>query len=234
MALVMEKTPTVNRDLTNFCVHYVLEDRLVPEDEHRCEFCETTWIQRLEDNMEQHVEAYTTNFPCLAEGGHVVPYCYARCPHCKGTKGEHLVQLIRRLVSSLVESNVPEVGPKEQETLEFDPMLFVAATAVGYPELYQSTLKDWSDLCPNRDLSGEVFNFITPIFSVHRNEVCTIECSNRSLADLNQLVAAAYDRDVEGEKTRPKVHVSITKTQRVKKHLKNAKKENTSVVPAAG
>ena len=103
-----------------------------------------------------------------------------------------------------MESNVPEVNaPKEQETLEFDPMLFVAATAVAYPELFKSTLQDWSDLCPNRDLTGEVFNFITPNFSVHRNEVCTIECSNRSLADLNQLVAAAYDRDVKGEKTRP-------------------------------
>ena len=52
MALVMEKTPTVNGDLTNFCIHYVLEDGLVPEDKHCCKFCETTWIQRLENNVE--------------------------------------------------------------------------------------------------------------------------------------------------------------------------------------
>ena len=114
-------------------------------------------------------------------------------------------------------------------------MLFMAATAVAYPELFESALKDWSDLCPSRNLTSEVFQLISPVFSVHFNEVCTVECSNRSLTDLNQIVAAAYDRDVrdvEGVRTRPKVHVSIPKTQRVKKLLKAAK--NTSVVPVAG
>ena len=111
MAMVMDKSPTPEGDQDNFCLHYILEEEgLVPEEVQKCNFCETTWIQQLEDNVGQHVEAYTTSLPCLEEGGHVVPPCYARCPHCMGTKSGHIAQLIRRLVSSLVESNVPEVN----------------------------------------------------------------------------------------------------------------------------
>ena len=93
MALVMDKTPTAEGDLTNFCLHYILEEGAVPEEEQVCAYCETTWLQRLQTNVEQHVDAYTTNYPCLVEGGWVVHYGYARCPHCKGTKGEHWVKI---------------------------------------------------------------------------------------------------------------------------------------------
>ena len=47
-------------------------------------------------------------------------------------------------------------------------------------------------------------------------------------------MVVAYDRDVKGEKTKPKVHVSIPKTQRVRKQLKHDKVESTNVVTDAG
>merc|ERR1712121_361518 len=186
-----------------------------------------------DDNVERKAASYTTSLPCL-EKGQVVPPCYSRCPFCHKTKGSHIAQLIRRLVLTLVESNVPEVNAsKEQETLGFYPMLFVAATRMAYPELFEAAFKEWSDLTAKRDISGEVFTLISPVYSVHYNSICTIECSTRSLTDLNRIVADAYDRDVrdvEGEPTRPKVLVSIPKTQRVKKLIKAAK-DATNVVP---
>ena len=220
MAMVMDQTPTEDGWQDNFCLHYVLEEAgLAPEEEQKCYLCETTWLQRLDDNVERMAATYTHSLPCLEEG-QVVPPCYSRCPYCHKTKGSHIAQLIRRLVLTLVESNVPEVNAsKEQETLGFDPMLFVAATRMAYPELFEAAFKDWSDLTASRDISGEVFTLISPVYSVHYNSACTIECSKRSLFDLNWIVADAYDRDVmdvEGEPHKPKVHVSIPKTQRVK------------------
>ena len=165
MALVMDKTLTTEGDLTNFCLHYILEEGAVPEEEQVCAYCKTTWLQRLQTNVEQHMDSYTTNYPCLVEGGWVVHYGYARCPHCKGTKGDHLVQLIRRLVSSLVGSNVPEVTPKGQETLDFDPMLFVAGTAVAYPEQYPSQpLKTGATSAPTGTSRVRYWNFAPQYF----------------------------------------------------------------------
>ena len=87
MALVMDaKTPTGTGELLNFCLHYALEEGANPE---------TTCLQRLRANVEQHVDNYTCNYPCLVEGGFVVHHGYSMCPHCQGTKVDHLVQLIR-------------------------------------------------------------------------------------------------------------------------------------------
>ena len=234
MAMVMDLTTTEDGPQDNFCIHYVLEEAgLAPEEEQQCYLCETTWLQRLDDNVERMAPTYTHCLPCL-ENGQVVPPSYTRCPFCHKTKGSHIAQLIRRLVLSLMEANVPEVNASKQEqaTERFDPMLFVAATRMAYPELFEKAFKDWSDLTANRDISGEVFDLISPVYSVHFNSVCTIECSTRSLTDLNQIVSSAYDRDirsVEGTPTRPKVHVSIPKTQRVKKLIKAAKDANNMV-----
>ena len=52
MALVLDRTPTAEGDLTNFCLHYILEEGAVPEEEQVCAYCETTWPQRLQTNVE--------------------------------------------------------------------------------------------------------------------------------------------------------------------------------------
>ena len=66
MAMVMELSPTEDGTQDNFCLHYVLEEAgLAPEEEQKCTFCETTWLQRLDDNVERMAVTYTTSLPCL-------------------------------------------------------------------------------------------------------------------------------------------------------------------------
>ena len=58
-ALVMDaKTPTGTGEILNFCLHLALEEGAM-EEEHVCPFCETTWLQRLRANVEQHVSQFT-------------------------------------------------------------------------------------------------------------------------------------------------------------------------------
>ena len=140
------------------------------------------------------------------------------------------------LVRDLVETKVREVntGLKGQEPLDFDPMLLVSSTAVAYPEQYWSNLQNWSSLSSEIDLQGEVLDFVTPILSIHYNEVCTVECCNCSQSDLNQIVTEAYNRKVLGDKSKSKIHASIPKTQRVRKQLKRDKLEANQVVTDSG
>ena len=91
------------------CFHYILEESSNPEYELKCSLCKTTWLQRLEDVVEQTINFYTNNYPCLVKCGHIVPYVYGKCPFCQSPKQEHLVKLVHKLATSLMESNVPEV-----------------------------------------------------------------------------------------------------------------------------
>ena len=48
-----------HRRILNFCLHLALEEGANMEEEHVCPFCETSRLQRLLANMEQHVDNYT-------------------------------------------------------------------------------------------------------------------------------------------------------------------------------
>ena len=117
----------------------------------------------------------------------MVHHGYSRCPHFRGTKQAHIVQLICLLVGSLVETKVHEVTTdlKGQESLDFDAMLLVSSTAVAYPEQYRACLQDWLSRSQDRDLQGEVLDFVTPVKTIHHNMVCDIECCNYALVELN-------------------------------------------------
>ena len=96
MAFQLGNKPLGDQDATlgheeEACFHYILEEGSNHEVELKCGFCETTWLQRLEDMEEQTVNSYNTNYPCLVKCGHVVPYVYGRCPFCHDPKQEHLI-----------------------------------------------------------------------------------------------------------------------------------------------
>ena len=63
---------------------------------------------------------------------------------CHGPKTDHIVKLVARLATSIVEINVPEVkfDLKERVPLDFDTRLFVSGAAATYPELYKSCMED--------------------------------------------------------------------------------------------
>ena len=106
------------------CAHYVLEEFGIPEEEEPCSWCETNWVQRLADIVERTEGMYTTAYPCMPEEGHghIIPHLYAVCPHCKGSRKDHISRLVRELAKSLVGTNVPEVkfDLKEGVPVDFD------------------------------------------------------------------------------------------------------------------
>ena len=218
------------------CTHYLLEDASVPEEETCCTRCETNWFQRLQEAVERSVDNYTTAYPCMSEDrerAHIVPHLYQRCPHCKAPKANHVIQLVKELATALVGTNVLEVqaDPGARTLLNFDARLFISATAAAYPELFRTTIKDWSEKTQASDLSGEVIEFITPVKSLHFNKVCNLECSNNGQSNLTRLAVDAFDREsVIGSK--PKIWVTLVRTNRVKKDLakiKGAAKEKPEV-----
>ena len=67
-------------------------------------------------------------------------------------------------------------------------------------------------------------DFITPTKSIHHNMVSDIECCTYAQDELNWIVVDAYDRNsVFGDKSKSKIHVTISKTQRVRQLFKREK-----------
>ena len=99
----------------------------------------------------------------------------------------------------------------------------MSGAAGAYPQIYASCLEDWTSQTQERDLTGEVLSFITPVQSAHYNRECDIPCSNYAQTELARLAIDAFDNEsVLGAK--PKVWVQVTRTPRVKKLLANHKK----------
>ena len=92
------------------------------------------------------VDSYTTPYPCISEDGnkaHIVPFMYRVCPHCNGTKLNHITQLVTDLATVLVKSDVLEVKAASvaRTAFNFDARLFISAMAAAYPEMYQNTMR---------------------------------------------------------------------------------------------
>ena len=169
------------------------------------------------------MDGYTTAYPCIGADGnqaHIVPHVYQLCPHCNGTKQTHIARLVTDLATALYKSNVLEVKTASVARTEFnfDARLFISAMAAAYPEMYNNTMRIWADKTQASNISGEVISFITPVKSLHFNKSCNLDCSDNGQSNLNRLAVDAFDKEmVHGSK--PKVWVTIVRTNRVKKDL---------------
>ena len=216
------------------CSHFLLEGAAVPEEETTCSKCDSNWGMRLQEAVEKSVDNYTTPYPCMSVDGnqaHIVPYMYQRCPHCAEPKIQHIAKLVTDLAKALVGSNVLEVQVDSgaRTPFNFDARMFISAMAAAYPEMYKTTMQNWADKTQASDICGEVINFITPVKALHFNKSCNLDCSDNGQSNLNRLAVEAFDNEmVHGSK--PKVWVTIVRTNRVKKDLarsRGAAKEKT-------
>ena len=150
------------------CSHFLLEGAAVPEEETTCSKCDGNWGMRLQEAVEKSVDNYTTPYPCMSVDGkqaHIVPFMYQQCPHCQVPKTQHITQLVTDLAKALMGTNVLEVQVDSgaRTPFNFDARLFTSAMAAAYPELYKTTMQNWTDKTQASDNCEEVINFITPV-----------------------------------------------------------------------
>ena len=100
----------------------------------------------------------------------------------------------------------------------------VQLTAV-YLEHFKSCLRDWFSHSQEQDLVSEVSPLITPVKLMHYSNMCDVDCSSYVQDELTCIAVDAYDRD-SVLRDKPKIHVSLNRTLRVKKTLKKEKTAN--------
>ena len=92
-------------DLGTSCAHWVL-DRGLYSESGPCSSYNKTWSKLVQTCIEENIISYTQAYACstlsLDGYSYLVHGALLQCPHCSGTKVDHLISFLSKVVNSLV------------------------------------------------------------------------------------------------------------------------------------
>ena len=164
------------------CVHWVL-DRVLFSEPGLCSLCHKTWDKLVQTCVEENILSYCQ---FLYGYKYLIHGALLGCPHCHGTKSDHLVPFLSKVILSLLTDKSvgqPEDAPREGET--FDLSRCIGALASTYPNHYCGVLTEWKESVSN--VNGDAILLITPKVRYH-NSACTEGCNEEFRANASELM----------------------------------------------